>query len=86
LDSKVGQIAEYLDGLPTTKNKAIRDLFERGREHERKGEYREAIALFEACLQQGVSRSERIALNILIGNCYAVQSNLNEAGDPMMSL
>ena len=69
IETRLGQIAEYLDGLPETKDKKKRDLFTRGREAQKAYQYTEAIRIFNEILSLETSGSERAALHILIGNC-----------------
>jgi len=75
----VGRIAEYLDGLPDLKDKRRRELFEKGREHQKRHEHQEAIKAYEALLGLEPALSERAALHILIGNCFYAQSQLDAA-------
>lgn len=78
IEAKLGRITEYLDGLPQAAP-AVRGPFEKGLEQYRKAEYREAIRLFEASFQPEATDSNRAALHILVGNCFAHLSELEEA-------
>lgn len=79
LKEKVGQMAEYLDGLPETKNPELKRLFEKGYALYRSEKYLAAIDTFKVSLQQRTTDSERMALLILIGiACHRV-GKLKEA-------
>jgi len=75
---ELARVAEYLDGLPDATPK-IRDPFLDGQILEKEYKYSEAIKHYEACFQAETTASQRAALHILIGNCYARLSELEEA-------
>ena len=78
LRTEVGQIAEYLDGLPQAPPK-IKDPFTEGMAHKEKYEYGEAIRLFRQALAEGATGSQKAALLGLIGGCFYQQGELEEA-------
>ena len=78
IDTKLGRILEYLDGLPQATSK-IKKTFTEGMEHKKKYEYDEAIKLFREALAQGTTGSQKVALLILIGNCFFEQARFAEA-------
>lgn len=78
IDTKLGQIAEYLNGLPKAPPK-IRRPFIEAQELEKDNKYREAIKQYEACFQPETTDSQRAALHILIGNCFLSLSEIEEA-------
>ena len=78
LKSGLGQVLDYLDGLPKAPPK-IKDPFEEGMALKKKYKYEEAIRLFRQALAQGATGSQKSALLIFIGNCFIVQSKLEEA-------
>ena len=69
---------DYVDGLPDAPPK-IKDPFNEARKLEKAYKYREAIKQYEYCFQPETADSQRAALHILIGNCYASMSELEEA-------
>jgi len=69
---------DYVDGLPKAPPK-IRDLFNEGQKLEKEYKYLEAIKQYEACFQAETTASQRVALHILIGNCFFSLSELEEA-------
>ena len=69
---------DYVDGLPQAIPE-IRDPFEEARRLQKEHKYAEAIKLFETCFQEETTASQRTALHILIGNCFLLQSELEEA-------
>jgi len=79
IETRLGQFADYLDGLPDTKDKKKHVLFTRGREAQKAYQYTEAIKLFNEILSMETSGSERVALHGLIGNCFMNMSELKEA-------
>lgn len=78
IDTKLGRIAEYLDGLHEAAPQ-IRDPFDEARKLEKEYKYREAINQYEACFQPETTASQRAALHILVGNCFLGLSELEEA-------
>lgn len=78
IDTKLGQIAEYLDGLPQSADK-IRGPFDEGRKFQKENKYAEAVKQYEACFQPETTANQRSALHILIGNCFFSLSELEEA-------
>ena len=60
---------DYFDGLPEAAPQ-IRNPFLEGQKLEREYKYLEAIKLYEACFQPESTASQRVALYILIGNCF----------------
>ena len=81
LEKKVDGLAEYLDGLPQTKNPQLKRLFEKGYALYEDEEYPEAIDTFRACLELKTKDGERLGLLILIGNAYFTLGKLKEAED-----
>ena len=71
---------DYQDGVRESVIPEVRELFEKGREHVAKGEFREAIGVFEACLVLEKDHEKRGALYTQIGNCYYELRSYNEAG------
>jgi tetratricopeptide (TPR) repeat protein len=81
LEKKVGEMAEYLDGLPQTKNPKLKSLFEKGYSLYEDEKYSEAIDTFKACLKLKTEDSEREALLILIGRAFEFLGKLKESED-----
>ncbi|MBE0415434.1 MAG: tetratricopeptide repeat protein [Dehalococcoidia bacterium] len=74
-----GKAIVYLDGLPETPDKKRRDAFNKGYSLTQRNRYSKAIKAFSKCLDFEPTESERIALLILIGNCFFNLSELEEA-------
>lgn len=78
----LGEVLEYFDGLPETKNPKLKRLFKKGYALYKEERYPEAIDTFKACLQLKTKDSERLALLLLIGNAYRTTvGNLKEVED-----
>ena len=71
---------DYQDGVSESPVPKVRELFEVGREHVKKGEFREAIGVFEACLGFEKDNEKRGAIYIQTGNCYYRLRRYQEAG------
>ena len=72
------RIAVYTDGLLEAAPE-IKDPFLKARQLEKEYKYWEAIKHYEACFQPETTASQRVALHILIGNCFYRLSELEEA-------
>ena len=72
-------LTDWVDGLPWTTNQKLGDLFEQGISCRWQGEYEEAVRLFRAGLGLKVTSDEKVALLILIGNCFLEQGRFEEA-------
>ncbi len=70
IKSQMGQIAIYLDGLPKTKDKDKKALFEKGISLMAQYKYEEAIESFRDCLSLESDWSAKSALFLLIGNSF----------------
>ena len=81
LEKKVGEMADYLDGLPQTKNPDLKRLFEKGYSLYKDEKYPEAIDTLKACLELKTEDSEREALLILMGNAFSILGKLKDAED-----
>jgi tetratricopeptide (TPR) repeat protein len=68
--AELHQVALYLDGLPKTKDKNKKALFEKGISLMAQYKYEEAIESFRECLALETDGSEKVALLILIGNSF----------------
>jgi tetratricopeptide (TPR) repeat protein len=68
--AKLEQVALYLDGLPKTKDKDKKALFEKGMSLMAQYKYEEAIESFRECLGLETGGSEKVALLHLIGNSF----------------
>ena len=79
LDKKVDGIAIYKDGLAAMPEKRRRSLLSTGLEAMRDYKYNEAINYFRECLGSGTKQSEKVALLILIGNCFLSTGRREEA-------
>ncbi len=76
----------YHRSLPGTvtdaleRNPLIKKSFRSGQEYEKKYKFKEAIKVYEKCLNDlSVPEEDKIGFNILIGNCYYFLSKLNQA-------
>ncbi|OGO07064.1 MAG: hypothetical protein A2Z76_01935 [Chloroflexi bacterium RBG_13_56_8b] len=69
----------YQDGLPEIPEKKRRKLLRSGLEAMQEYKYDEAIGFFRECLGVEAAQSQKVALLILIGNCYFSESRLKEA-------
>ena len=78
IDTKLEQIAEYLDGLPSTPPK-IKDTYIEAKKLEKEYKYREAIRLYEASFKPETTASQWANLHNLIGDCFSRLSELEEA-------
>jgi len=71
---------DYQDGVAESLIPKVRKQFEVGRWHVEKGEFREAIGVFEACLGFEKDNEKRGAINIQLGNCYYELRRYIDAG------
>ncbi|MDY6892681.1 MAG: tetratricopeptide repeat protein, partial [Chloroflexota bacterium] len=78
IDTKLGRIAEYLDGLPTAEPE-IKDPFTEGMAHKEQYKYDDAITSFRQALGEGPTGSQKAALLCLIGNCFYAQAEFKQA-------
>jgi len=70
----------YIDGLG--ENPLLKGQFNAGRKYEKESKLKEAIEEFKKCLlHPKATETNRVAANILIGNCYYRLSKLKEAED-----
>jgi tetratricopeptide (TPR) repeat protein len=69
----------YIDGLPEMAEKKRRASLSSGLESMQDCKYDEAIGFFRECLASSTKQSEKVALLILIGNCFLSTSRLKEA-------
>ncbi len=68
----------YVNGLG--ENPLLEHSFNEGRKHENESRFKEAIKEYQKCLDHPKATCEnRVAANILIGNCYYSLSRLKEA-------
>ena len=75
-----GHPQEYIAGL--IDNPLTRHYLEEGLKYKNKFKYDKAILQYKQCLEiSTISESNKVAANILIGNCYYYLSKLNEAED-----
>ena len=79
LRSESGGAGVYEDGLTEMPDSRRRSLLIQGLEAMRRYAFSEAIGFLRECLGEGVKESEKIALLILIGNCFLSISQLREA-------
>ena len=79
IESKIGQIAEYLDGLPQIADQKRKAGFEKAYHLYKEQNYREAIPAFEACFAPEATLRQRTALHVTIGNSFLRLSELEEA-------
>ena len=70
---------EYVDGLPQLNDSQKRDIFETGMKLRDEHENIEAIEQFRLLLSMNMSDEERASLLILIGNCFLLTGNQDEA-------
>jgi len=69
---------KYVDGLG--KNPLLKHSFNNGEKYEQEGKYNKAIKEYMECLlHPKASDYNKVAANILIGNCYYHLSLINEA-------
>jgi len=62
------------------RNPLLVDSFQTGQRYEKEYKFKEAIESYRECLNNAsVTEGDRLALNILIGNCYYFLSELKEA-------
>jgi tetratricopeptide (TPR) repeat protein len=76
---KVDGISLYIDGLPEIREKKRQDSLRSGLKSMQNYKYDEAITFFRECLGAEATQSQKVALLILIGNCFLSQSHLKEA-------
>lgn len=76
----------YSRGLPTPyinglgENPLFKHFFNRGQRYEKESKFKEAIEEFKKCLfHPNATEENKVAANILIGNCYYWLSKLKEA-------
>ncbi|HDK26138.1 MAG TPA: tetratricopeptide repeat protein [Candidatus Atribacteria bacterium] len=63
------------------KNPLLEKSFLSGKKYENEYKFEEAIKVYKKCLNDlSIPEEDKIAFNILIGNCYFFLSKLNEAG------
>jgi len=68
----------YIDGLG--ENPLLKHFFNEGQKYENEYKFKEAIEEYSKCLSHPEATEEnRVAANILIGNCYYAQSRFTEA-------
>ena len=79
LSKKVDGIAVYMDGLPEMADRKRRALLNSGLKSMQAYKYDDAIGFFRECLGSSIKQSEKVALLILIGNCFSSVSRLPEA-------
>jgi len=79
IEAKLDRVALYLDGLPETKDKKKKALFEKGISLMAEYKYEEAIDSFRECLSLEKKGSEKSALLLLIGNCFHARNKWDEA-------
>ena len=72
-------MASYPDGLAEMPEPRRLALLRKGLKAMQDYKYNEAIGFFRGCLGEGATESQKIALLILIGNCFLSMSRLNEA-------
>jgi len=70
IKKELHHVALYLDGLPKTKDKNKKTLFEKGISLMAEYKYEEAVESFRECLNLESEGSEKSALLLLIGNCF----------------
>lgn len=69
----------YYDGLPQISDKRRKDAFDKALSSMEEGRYKEAIAHLESCFEPGINASERVALHVLVGNCFTILGELEVA-------
>jgi len=68
----------YINGLP--QNPSIKHAFKAGQKYEKASKYQDAINEYDKCLSQPqATPSNKVASNLLIGNCYFDLSKLDLA-------
>jgi tetratricopeptide (TPR) repeat protein len=77
--AELHQVALYLDGLPKTKDKNKKALFQKGISLMAEYKYEESIKSFRKCLGLETEGSEKVALLILIGNSFYAWNKWNQA-------
>lgn len=77
--AELRQVSLYLDGLPKTKDKNKKALFEKGMSLMAEYKYEQAIDSFRECLTLESDASEKSALLNLMGNCFYAQSKWDQA-------
>jgi len=75
---RIGKPISYINGLG--ENPLLNDSFNEGKKYQEKYKFKEAIIEFKKCLSHPeATESNRVAANILIGNCYHALSKLKDA-------
>jgi tetratricopeptide (TPR) repeat protein len=64
-------VVDYVDGVAASKIGEVRRLFEVARAHRSRREFKEAIALFQQCVDMEEDHLRLNALHIQIGNCLS---------------
>jgi len=73
-----GLTQEYIDGLG--ENPLLRHFFNSGQNYKKEYKFKQAIKEYEKCLSHpGATQENKVAANILIGNCYYLLSELKKA-------
>jgi tetratricopeptide (TPR) repeat protein len=72
-------LVNYYDGLPTSYNEVLRELFQTGVSLRWQGLHEDAIIVFRRALALQTSDEERVGLLVLIGNCFFEQGRFEEA-------
>jgi tetratricopeptide (TPR) repeat protein len=73
-----GLPAEYVNGLG--QNPLLKHHFNNGKKYEKEYRFKEAIEEYEKCLfHPGATQENKVAAQILIGNCYSALSELKQA-------
>lgn len=73
-----GKPATYIDGLG--ESPLLKHFFNEGQRYQKEYKFKEAIEEYSKCLSHPEATEEnRVAANILIGNCYYGQSKFKEA-------
>lgn len=79
IKTAVGEMRDYLDGIPKTKNIKFKKLFDIGYDLYEKCKYTEAVDVFNKCLKLDIKDSERGALLILLGNALSSLGEIKDA-------
>ena len=79
IEAKLDRVTLYLDGLPETKDKNKKGLFEKGMSLMAEYKYEQAIDSFRECLALETEGSGKSALLLLIGNCFYGRSKWDQA-------
>ena len=79
IKTQMEQVALYLDGLPKTKDKNKKALFEKGISLMAQYKYEQAIESFRECSALETEESEKVALLILIGNSFYAWNRWDQA-------